>query len=148
MVRSSNGPFRLKASFDSYYKLLTDEPLDWEQASEYQDLITASDGGSPPLRTRRTFTVSATDVNDNTPSFPHPQEELCVAENNSPGFSLGCVFTQGPYLGENGLVFYELLDVILEGMLASSSLVSVEPTSGVITARISFDFEQLRGLHF
>ncbi|ERE82966.1 protocadherin alpha-C1-like [Cricetulus griseus] len=145
---SSKGPFRLKASFDSYYKLLTNGPLDREQASEYQVLITASDGGSPPLSTRRTFTVSIADVNDNTPSFPQPQQELFVAENNSPGVSLGSVFAQDPDLGENGLVFYELLDVIPEGMPASSSLVSVEPTSGVVTARTSFDFEQLRGLRF
>ncbi|XP_051030562.1 LOW QUALITY PROTEIN: protocadherin alpha-C1 [Phodopus roborovskii] len=140
---SSKGPFRLKASFDCYYKLLTDGPLDREQVNEYQVLITASDGGSPPLSTRRTLIVSVADVNDNTPSFPQPQQELSVAENNSPGVSLGRVFAQDPDLGENGLVFYELLDAI-----PFSSFVSVEPTSGVITARTSFDFEQLRGLHF
>ncbi|XP_036060498.1 protocadherin alpha-C1 isoform X3 [Onychomys torridus] len=145
---SSKGPFRLKASFDSYYRLLTDGPLDREQASEYQVLITASDGGSPPLSTRRTLTVSVADVNDNTPSFPQSQQELFVDENNSPGVSLGRMFAQDPDLGENGLVFYELLDIISEGMPLSSSLVAVEPTSGVITARTSFDFEQLRGFHF
>lgn len=145
---SSEGPFQLKASFDSYYRLLTDGPLDREQANEYQILITASDGGSPPLSTRRTLTVSVADVNDNTPRFPQPQQELFVAENNSPGVSLGRVFAQDPDLGENGLVFYELLDVIPEGMPVSPSLVAVEPTSGVITASISFDFEQLRGLRF
>ncbi|XP_031221309.1 protocadherin alpha-C1 [Mastomys coucha] len=145
---SSKGPFQLKTSFDSYYRLLTDGPLDREQASEYQILITASDGGSPPLSTRRTLTVSVADVNDNTPCFPQPQQELFVAENNSPGVPLGRVFAQDPDLGENGLVLYELLDVISEGMPVSSSLVAVEPTSGVITAKTSFDFEQLRGFHF
>lgn len=145
---SSEGPFQLKASFDRYYRLLTDGPLDREQANEYQVLITASDAGSPPLSTRRTLTVSVADVNDNTPRFPQPQQELFVTENNSPGVSLGCVFAQDPDLGENGLVFYELLDGIPEGMPVSSSLVVVEPTSGIITASISFDFEQLRGLRF
>ncbi|XP_029328069.1 protocadherin alpha-C1 isoform X3 [Mus caroli] len=145
---SSKGPFQLKASFDSYYRLLTNGPLDREQASEYQILISASDGGSPPLSTRRTLTVSVADVNDNTPNFPQPQQELFVAENNSPGVSLGGVFAQDPDLGENGFVFYELLDVISEGLPVSSSLVAVEPTSGVITAKTSFDFEQLRGFNF
>ncbi|KAJ8777274.1 hypothetical protein J1605_014657, partial [Eschrichtius robustus] len=32
---STGGPFKLKASFDNYYSLLTDGPLDREQVSEY-----------------------------------------------------------------------------------------------------------------
>ncbi|KAM8765956.1 protocadherin alpha-C1 [Rhynchonycteris naso] len=144
---SSGGPFKLKASFDNYYSLLTDGLLDREQVSEYQVLITASDGGSPPLSTRRTLTVSVADVNDNTPSFPQPQQELFVAENNGPGASLGRVFAQDPDLGKNGLVFYELLDIISGGQPASS-LVAVEPSSGAITAKTSFDFERLKRFHF
>ncbi|ELW54077.1 Protocadherin alpha-C1 [Tupaia chinensis] len=144
---SSAGPFQLKASFDNYYSLLTDGPLDREHISEYQVLFTASDGGSPPLSTRRTLTVSIADVNDNTPRFPQPQQELFVAENNSPGTSLGGVFARDPDLGKNGLVFYELLDILSEGPSASS-LVAVEASSGTITAKTSFDFEQLRGFSF
>ncbi|XP_032705892.1 protocadherin alpha-C2 isoform X2 [Lontra canadensis] len=144
---SSGGPFKLKASFDNYYSLLTDGPLDREQVSEYQLLITASDGGSPRLSTRRKLTVFVADVNDNSPSFAQPQQELFVAENNGPGTSLGRVFAQDPDLGKNGLVFYELLDIISERQTVSS-LVAVESPSGAITAKISFDFEQLRGFHF
>nr|XP_019820635.1 PREDICTED: protocadherin alpha-C1 [Bos indicus] len=143
----SGGPFKLKASFGNYYSLVTDGPLDREQVGEYQVLITASDGGSPPLSTRRTLTVSVADVNDNTPSFPKSKQELFVAENNAPGASLGHVFAQDPDLGKNGLVFYELLDIISEGQSASS-LVEVDSSSGAITAKISFDFEWLRGFHF
>ncbi|KAM6148956.1 protocadherin alpha-C1 isoform 2-T2 [Erethizon dorsatum] len=144
---SSRGPFQLKPSFDNYYSLLTDGPLDREQMSEYQVLITASDGGSPPLSTQRTFTVAVADVNDNTPRFPQPQQELFVAENNGPGASLGQVFAQDLDSGKNGLVFYELLDIISEGM-PPTSLVAVNPSSGAITAKTSFDFEQLRGFSF
>uniref|UniRef100_A0A8C3WH19 Protocadherin alpha-C1 n=1 Tax=Catagonus wagneri TaxID=51154 RepID=A0A8C3WH19_9CETA len=143
---SSGGPFKLKASLDNCYSLLTG-PLDREQVSEYQVLITASDGGLPPLSTLRTLTVSVADVNDNTPSFPQPKQELFVAENNGPGASLGRVFAQDPDLGENGLVLYELLDVISEGQ-AASGLVAVDSSSGAITAKISFDYEQLRGFSF
>ncbi|XP_023371559.1 protocadherin alpha-C1 isoform X4 [Otolemur garnettii] len=144
---ASRGPFQLKASFDNYYSLLTDGPLDREQISEYQVLITASDGGLPPLRTQRTITVSVADVNDNTPSFPQLQQEIFIAENNGPGTSLGQVFAQDSDLGENGRVSYQLLDIFSEGPPASS-LVAVESFSGAITAKISFDFEQLRGFHF
>ncbi|XP_045684987.1 protocadherin alpha-C1 isoform X2 [Phyllostomus hastatus] len=144
---SNGGPFKLRASFDSYYSLLTDGPLDREQVSEYQVLITASDGGSPPLSTRRTLTVSVADVNDNTPSFPQPEQELFVAENNGPGASVGHAFAQDPDLGKNGLVFYKLLDLTSEGQTASS-LVAVESSSGAITAKTSFDFERLKGFHF
>ncbi|XP_060035610.1 protocadherin alpha-C1 [Erinaceus europaeus] len=144
---SSGGPFKLKASFDNYYSLLTDGPLDREQVSEYQVLITASDGGSPHLSTLRTLTVSIADVNDNTPGFFQPQQDLFVAENNGPGASLGQVFAQDLDLGKNGLVFYELLNVTSEGQ-AASSLVEVNSASGAITAKTSFDFEQLRGVCF
>ncbi|KAM4875290.1 protocadherin alpha-C1 isoform 3-T3 [Thomomys bottae] len=144
---TSSGPFRLKASFDNYYSLLTDGPLDREQTSTYQVLITASDGGTPPLSTQKTLTVSVADVNDNTPSFHQAHQELFVAENNGPGACLGRVFAKDPDLGMNGHVFYELLDVVSEG-LPASSLVVVEPSSGTITAKTSFDFEQLRGFHF
>lgn len=91
--------------------------------------------------------MSVADVNDNTPSFPKSKQELFVAENNAPGASLGHVFAQDPDLGKNGLVFYELLDIISEGQ-AASSLVAVDSPSGAITAKISFDYEQLRGFHF
>lgn len=144
---STGGPFKLKVSFDNYYSLLTDGPLDREQVSEYQVLITALHGGLPPLSTRRTLTVSVADVNDNTPNFPQPKQELLVAENNGPGASLGCVFAQDPDLGKNGVIFYELLDIISEGQ-AASNLVAVDSSSGAITAKISFDFEQLRECHF
>ncbi|KAM9253384.1 LOW QUALITY PROTEIN: protocadherin alpha-C1, partial [Dugong dugon] len=137
----SGGPFQLKVSFDNYYSLLTDGPLDREQISKYL-LITASDGGLPPLSTRRTLTVLVAAVNDNTASFPHLQQELFVAENNGPRANLGCVFAQDPNLGKNGLVFYELLDINSEGPSASS-LEAVESSSGAITAKTSFDFERL-----
>ncbi|XP_044520462.1 protocadherin alpha-C1 [Gracilinanus agilis] len=143
----SNGPFQLRPSFDNYYSLLTDGPLDREQISEYQVTVVASDGGSPSLSTRRTVTVLVGDVNDHAPSFPLPQQEFFVAENNGAGASLGRVFAQDPDLNQNGLVSYLLRDLHSDRPLASS-LVEVERTSGAITAKTSFDFEQLKGFHF
>lgn len=46
---SSRGPFKLTASFDNYYSLLTDGSLDWEQISECRGLINPLDGGSTGL---------------------------------------------------------------------------------------------------
>lgn len=91
--------------------------------------------------------MSVADVNHNTPSFPQQQEEFFVAENNGPGACLDRMFAWDPDLGKNGLVFYELLDIISEGQTASS-MVAVESSSGTLTAKTSFDSEQLRGLHF
>ncbi|XP_031809271.1 protocadherin alpha-C1 isoform X2 [Sarcophilus harrisii] len=143
----SNGPFQLRPSFDNYYSLLTNGPLDREQTSEYQVTIVASDGGSPQLSTRRTVTVFVDDVNDHAPSFPLPQQEFFVAENNGAGAALGRVFAQDPDLNQNGLVSYLLRDFHSDRPLASS-LVDVESTSGAITAKTSFDFEQLKAFHF
>ncbi|XP_036604443.1 LOW QUALITY PROTEIN: protocadherin alpha-C1 [Trichosurus vulpecula] len=143
----SSGPFQLQPSFDNYYSLLTDGPLDREQTSEYQVMIIASDGGSPPLSTRRSVTVLVEDVNDHAPSFPLPQQEFFVAENNGVGASLGRVFAQDPDLSQNGLVTYLLRSLHSDRPLASS-LVEVESTSGAITAKTSFDFEQLKAFHF
>uniref|UniRef100_A0A6I8NIF0 Protocadherin alpha 5 n=2 Tax=Ornithorhynchus anatinus TaxID=9258 RepID=A0A6I8NIF0_ORNAN len=140
-------PFQLRPSFDNYFTLLTTGPLDRERVSEYHIPVMASDGGSPPLSSSGTVTILVADVNDNAPSFSRPQQELLVAENNSPGASLGRVLAQDPDLGDNGRVSYVLRELDSKGPPASS-LVEVESASGAITAKAPFDFESLREFRF
>lgn len=63
--KSNRGPFKLKASFDNYYSLLTDGSLNWEEISQCRGLITPLDGGSTGLT-----------LTGNISSFPQSQQEL------------------------------------------------------------------------
>lgn len=91
--------------------------------------------------------MSVADVNDNTPSFPKSKQELLWLKTMPLGPPRDMCLPRTLDLGKNGLVFYELLDIISEGQ-AAPSLVAVDSFSGAITAKISFDFERLRGFHF
>ncbi|XP_034634971.1 protocadherin gamma-A12-like, partial [Trachemys scripta elegans] len=62
-----NIPFRLQRSFDNYYSLVTDKPLDREQVLDYNVTVTATDRGTPPLSSTTTILVHLSDINDNAP---------------------------------------------------------------------------------
>uniref|UniRef100_A0A7M4DWF4 Protocadherin alpha subfamily C, 1 n=1 Tax=Crocodylus porosus TaxID=8502 RepID=A0A7M4DWF4_CROPO len=143
----ANIPFHLKSSFDNYYSLVTDGPLDREGVSEYNITVTAMDLGSPPLATRRTLWVQISDVNDNPPKFASSACDISVTENNLPGASLYQVSASDPDVGENGRISYTLRDMGFEGG-ALSSFFAVNSENGNIYAKSTFDFEQLRSFHF
>ncbi len=48
---------------------MTDGRLDREVIDEYTVVVTATDSGSPPLSSQKTFAVRLSDVNDNAPMF-------------------------------------------------------------------------------
>ncbi|XP_054841967.1 protocadherin alpha-C1-like isoform X5 [Eublepharis macularius] len=140
-------PFQLKASFDSYYTLVTSGLLDRERVAEYNVTLTASDLGSPPLATRQTLRLQVADVNDNPPRFLTQRREVAVAENNRPGASLFHVSASDPDLGENGRVSYLLRDIDIQGR-ALSSYLAIDAEGGTVYAKGAFDFERLQSFHF
>ncbi|NXE16980.1 PCDG1 protein, partial [Lophotis ruficrista] len=62
-------PFRLEASSENTYKLVTASALDRETVSAYNISITARDRGSPSLSSRMELVLEVSDVNDNAPVF-------------------------------------------------------------------------------
>nr|XP_006135157.1 protocadherin alpha-C1 isoform X1 [Pelodiscus sinensis] len=140
-------PFQLKPSFDNYYSLVTEGPLDREAVGAYNITITATDLGSPPIATQKTVLVQISDVNDNPPQFTSQAWNISVAENNQPGASLLQVSASDPDLGGNGRISYALRDTDVAGS-ALASFVSVDSESGTIYAKRALDYEQLRSFRF
>uniref|UniRef100_A0A7M4DX36 Cadherin domain-containing protein n=1 Tax=Crocodylus porosus TaxID=8502 RepID=A0A7M4DX36_CROPO len=140
---SPDVPFHLQASFRNYYALVTAEPLDREAVAEYNISITARDGGSPALLTRKTLTVQVSDVNDNAPRFLQPSYSVYVLENNAPGASICSVSARDPDCQHNAYLSYSLAEGRIQGMPVAT-YVSINSDSGHMYALRSLDYEQIR----
>ncbi|XP_029917495.1 protocadherin beta-16-like [Myripristis murdjan] len=138
-----NVPFNLVPSIKNYYSLVTTDRLDRELVSDYNVSITATDEGSPPLSSSKTFQLSVADVNDNSPVFEEQSYSAYVTENNKPGSTLCSLTARDPDWRQNGTVIYSLLPGEVNGAPVSSYL-SVNGDTGVIHAVKSFDYEQFR----
>ncbi|XP_053092823.1 protocadherin gamma-A11 isoform X5 [Pangasianodon hypophthalmus] len=138
---NSDLPFRIKATSNNFYTLITDRNLDREKFSEYNITITATDEGSPSLSTNKTLRLKISDVNDNAPVFQRHSYTAYVMENNSPGVSIFAVTATDRDSGNNARISYFLEDLSVNG-LSASSYISVNAESGEIVAIRSFDFEQ------
>ncbi|XP_062250198.1 protocadherin gamma-A12-like [Platichthys flesus] len=138
-----NVPFKLVPSIKNYYSLLTTGQLDRELVSDYNMTITATDEGSPPLSSSKTFQLSVADINDNPPVFEEQSYSAYVTENNKPGSTLCSVTARDPDWRQNGTVVYSLLPGEVNGASVSSYL-SVNGDTGVIHAVRSLDYEQFR----
>uniref|UniRef100_A0A4W5QMN5 Cadherin domain-containing protein n=1 Tax=Hucho hucho TaxID=62062 RepID=A0A4W5QMN5_9TELE len=138
-------PFKIKSNLRNYYTLVTDAVLDRESVLEYNITVVATDAGSPPLSSRRTFHLKVSDVNDNAPLFPQVVYNSYVAENNSPGVSIFTVTAKDTDANQNARISYILEDTDVSGTPVSA-YVSVNAESGAIHAVRSFDYEQIKQL--
>ncbi|XP_076861938.1 protocadherin gamma-C5-like isoform X2 [Brachyhypopomus gauderio] len=139
---SSGLPFKLKSAFGEHYTLITDGRLDRESVPEYTVVVTASDAGSPPLSSQKTFVVSLSDVNDNAPVFSQPSYSVDIAENNAPGAAIVAVSASDPDLGDNARLTYSILTSVVNGSPVSS-YVYINPDNGNIFTMRSLDYEQM-----
>ncbi|CAM4599284.1 unnamed protein product, partial [Lepidochelys olivacea] len=141
-----NLPFRLQKSFDNYYSLVTDRPLDRERVSDYNVTIKATDRGAPNLASK-TILVQLSDINDNAPIFNQTSYTLYITENNPRGASFGSLKANDPDSGENARVTYSIPGTqIQEAPLPSS--ISINSETGALYALRSFDYEQFREIRF
>ncbi|CAM4590096.1 unnamed protein product, partial [Lepidochelys olivacea] len=142
-----NLPFRLQKSFDNYYSLVTDRPLDRERVSDYNVTIKATDRGAPNLASKTTILVQLSDINDNAPIFNQTSYTLYITENNPRGASFGSLKANDPDSGENARVTYSIPGTqIQEAPLPSS--ISINSETGALYALRSFDYEQFREIRF
>ncbi|XP_034738787.1 protocadherin beta-16-like isoform X2 [Etheostoma cragini] len=138
-----NVPFKIKSNVRNYYTLMTDAALDRENLSECNITVIASDAGSPPLSTKRTFYLKVSDVNDNAPVFLRGSYSEVIAENNYPGVSILSVNAKDPDENQNARVSYILEESEIGGSPVSE-YVSINAESGVIHAVRSFDYELIK----
>ncbi|XP_055000056.1 LOW QUALITY PROTEIN: protocadherin alpha-1-like [Sorex araneus] len=140
-------PFKLVSTFKNYYSLLLDSALDRENVSNYQVVVTARDGGSPPLLATASVSVEVSDVNDNAPAFAQPEYTVFVKENNAPGCHIFTVSARDADAQENARVSYSLVERRV-GERLLSSYVSVHAESGKVFALQPLDHEELELLRF
>lgn len=55
--------------------------LDYEKAQKHMIVVTATDGGNPPLRSNLTILIEVQDVNDNSPKFEQNEYSVNVLES-------------------------------------------------------------------
>ncbi|KAE8614299.1 hypothetical protein XENTR_v10008098, partial [Xenopus tropicalis] len=141
---SPNLPFKIKP-FNNRYTIVTDGVLDREKVAQYVLELTATDLGSPPLRTTLSIILNISDVNDNPPAFSQLHFNAFIKENNDPGSFLCTVSAVDPDDGLNSVLTYSIVERKTD---ASSilSLVNINSQSGNIYAQGSFDYEQIQVL--
>ncbi|XP_060766380.1 protocadherin alpha-8-like [Neoarius graeffei] len=139
-------PFELKPSFkENMYSLVISSRLDREHRSHYEITVRATDLGQPPLSSTKTLSVQISDVNDNSPEFPHNPLELYLLENNSPGTSIFSVSALDKDENENAAIAYQ---IIKGGEQNTASFLNINSETGVIYAHKSFDFETTKTFQF
>ncbi|KAM4621323.1 protocadherin gamma-A11-like [Polymixia lowei] len=142
-----NVPFKIKSNLRNYYILITDSVLDRETVSEFNITVVATDAGSPPLSSKRSFNLKVSDVNDNAPVFPQGVYNAYITENNSPGVSILTVRARDPDENHYARISYILEDSNIDGSQVSE-YVSVNAETGVIHTVRSFDYEQIKKVTF
>ncbi|XP_052597953.1 protocadherin beta-6-like [Peromyscus californicus insignis] len=140
-------PFLLKPTFENYYTLVAEGPLDRESRAEYNITITVTDMGTPRLTTQHTITVQVSDVNDNAPTFTQTSYTLFVQENNSPALHIGTIRATDSDSGSNAHITYSLLPTH-DPQLALDSLISINADNGQLFALRALDYEALQTFEF
>ncbi|XP_075131422.1 protocadherin gamma-C5-like isoform X11 [Leptodactylus fuscus] len=137
---SPNLPFKFH-HLNSRYSLVTDGRLDRENQAQYEIMVTASDLGSPPMRTQTKITLDISDVNDNPPVFQQSAYNAFIKENNEAGSLLCVVSASDVDEGVNSDLSYSIVERDMDGF-SVSSFVYINSESGKIFAQRSFDYEQ------
>ncbi|XP_031729119.1 protocadherin-10b isoform X3 [Anarrhichthys ocellatus] len=140
-------PFKLKTSFRNYFTILTDGPLNREQADSYSVTVVARDKGTPSLAASKSIRVRVSDENDNAPTFTQAIYDVYVTENNVPGAYIHAVTALDPDVGQNALISYSILECDIQGM-SVKTYVSINEETGYLYALRSFDYEQLKDFTF
>ena len=127
------------------YKLVSGSGIrfDRENRSVYDISLVCRDFGEPAYWVRQMLVVEVTDVDDNVPLFGVTLYNFTVAENNRRGQIIGRVSASDADEGPNARVTYSL-----GADSESSAWFDVDPSSGVVTARVSFDREFVNHFHF
>lgn len=105
---SLDGASNAKFSIDSTTGVLsTKAPLDHEESSSYEIIVTAVDAGVPSLSSTTKVTVTVNDVNDNKPGF-QSDYATTLRENTAKGRTVLRVEANDPDSDSNGKIFYTI----------------------------------------
>ena len=149
VVETDGFAMRPLPPYPTEFKLVTLAPLDREVADRHRFAVVCRDSPGRPdvaLTSTASVEVVVVDRNDHAPAFEHPVYYLTVAENSAVGASLLRVRAVDRDSGPNGVVSYRLESAPAEPEV--DKVVEIDPTTGVISAKVAFDREFLPRIVF
>ncbi|KAL8194385.1 UNVERIFIED_CONTAM: hypothetical protein K2H54_016536 [Gekko kuhli] len=120
-------------------ELVLESSLDREEQSEYELILTASDGGDPIRSGTARIQVSVLDANDNAPVFSQPVYQVSVKENLQKGSIVCTVTATDKDEGINKELNYSFKKI----GEAASQMFALNSTTGEITLAGTLDYEEL-----
>ncbi|XP_070270861.1 protocadherin gamma-B1 isoform X19 [Myotis yumanensis] len=121
-----------------YPELLLEKPLDREQQNSHRLILTAMDGGDPPLSGTTQIQILVTDANDNAPVFSQDTYRVRLQENVPGGTSVLRVKATDQDEGANAQITY----AFLSAPTSTNLLFNLNPNTGDITTNGTVDFEE------
>ena len=142
-LNSNNSiPFNIHGPFaDSTFVLSTSDRLDREIQENYRLTLILTDQGEPRLSSVYQLVIHLLDDNDNAPKFDQTIYLAEIEENQSINTTLLRVYANDPDQGDNGRVTYALTD-------KNNRYVTIDPQTGIIRTKVSFDYEEVRNFTF
>uniref|UniRef100_A0A672UFU7 Protocadherin alpha subfamily C, 2 n=1 Tax=Strigops habroptila TaxID=2489341 RepID=A0A672UFU7_STRHB len=132
-VEEENSNSRSKSLF-----LVLAKPLDRETMPIHRLVLTATDGGRPPLTGTVELVISVLDANDNAPQFNQSVYSVVLPEDALEGTLVARVNATDPDEGSNREVIYEIDTVVHP---SASAAFNIDRKSGEIRLTGPLDFE-------
>uniref|UniRef100_A0A673UWT3 Cadherin domain-containing protein n=1 Tax=Suricata suricatta TaxID=37032 RepID=A0A673UWT3_SURSU len=125
-----------KQDGSKYPELALEKRLDREQQSYHLLVLTALDGGDPPLSGTTELRIQVTDANDNPPVFDQDVYRISLSENMPPGTTVLQVSATDQDEGINSEITYSFH--------RTGDVFSMNSKSGEITTLRTLDFEKIK----
>ena len=116
--------------------VVVEQPLDRESIDKFDLTVTIFDGGVPQRKVTRSYTVTVTDVNDNSPEFVGGPYSKAVAEDIPVDSDVTYVSATDQDLNDNGKVQY-----VIPSDQPLSRWFAVDPSAGVVKTAQRLDRE-------
>nr|XP_036281189.1 protocadherin gamma-B5 isoform X17 [Pipistrellus kuhlii] len=125
-----------KPDGSKYPELILEKPLDREQQNYHRLVLTALDGGDPPLSGTIELQIQVTDANDNAPVFQQDVYRVRLSENVPPGTTVLQVSATDLDEGLNSEITYSLSRM--------GQVFHLNSKSGEITTLRTLDYEEIK----
>ena len=136
-----NGNFQLQKIYQTEYKIVTAHTFDRELHPYFDLTLQCTDKGTHPQTAYAHIRVTVMDENDHPPQFTQYFYTATIIENNHRDDFVIEVTANDRDADQNGQVHYKLAE-------NAKNLVAIEETTGIITANVIFDHEEVHELEF
>ncbi|XP_060768531.1 protocadherin beta-16-like [Neoarius graeffei] len=121
-------------------EMILHKPLDREKQEQFSLVLTAVDGGDPPLSGTAQIHITVLDANDNAPVFTQEVYEATIKENSPKGTVVTRVSASDADKGSNGKIRYSIANTLEIIPL----LFEINDTNGEIKVSGNLDYEKSR----